>query len=297
MRSAAALALLAFVLAGCAKERPSALSIAACLRDHGATVRTVTFRHSPAGLRDDWTGVAFVSYSTFDPDLNPLARARGRLPGRRPQRPRCSASRPGAEIAAPRPGHRGPGGRERALHLDSARPKLPLSHGRRCLGAAVPGTAVRRTGHVPGTCPEGTVGWRGAPDRRPLRGHLLRPPERLPAGVHPAPDAEGRRLGARARGRRRVQAAELDDAADGDRGQRRAARDPQARRPQRGPARDQARRGALRRPARHGRGGGAREGRRRARPAAAARRRPDAHRAKGSASSSASGRPTSAPST
>ena len=72
MRSAAALALVAFVLVGCAKERPSALSIAACLRDHGATVRTVTFRHSPAGLRDDWTGVAFVSYSTFDPDLNPL---------------------------------------------------------------------------------------------------------------------------------------------------------------------------------------------------------------------------------
>ena len=72
MRSAAALALLAFVLVGCAKERPSALSIAACLRDHGATVRTVTFRHSPAGLRGDWTGVAFVSYSAFDPDLNPL---------------------------------------------------------------------------------------------------------------------------------------------------------------------------------------------------------------------------------
>jgi|KBSMisStaDraftv2_1062788.scaffolds.fasta_scaffold1448015_2 hypothetical protein len=33
----------------------------------------VTFQHySPAGLRDDWTGVVFVSYSTFDPGLNPL---------------------------------------------------------------------------------------------------------------------------------------------------------------------------------------------------------------------------------
>ena len=63
MRSAAALALLAFVLAGCAKERPSALSIAACLRDQGATVHAVTFRYSPAGLHDDWTGVVFVNYS------------------------------------------------------------------------------------------------------------------------------------------------------------------------------------------------------------------------------------------
>ena len=50
---------------------------------------------------------------------------------------------------------------------------------------------------------------------------------------------------------------------DGDAGRR-----PQARRAQRGPARDPAGRGALRRDARHGRGGGAREGRRRARPAA-----------------------------
>ena len=74
MRSAAALALLAFVLAGCAKERPSALSIAACLRDQGASVRTATFQHySPPGVRDDWTGVAFVSYSTLDRDhLGPL---------------------------------------------------------------------------------------------------------------------------------------------------------------------------------------------------------------------------------
>jgi len=72
VRSAAALALLAFVLAGCARERPSALSVAACLRDQGATVRTVTFRHSPARLHDDWTGVSFVSYSSRDPDLHLL---------------------------------------------------------------------------------------------------------------------------------------------------------------------------------------------------------------------------------
>jgi hypothetical protein len=78
VRSAAALALLAFVLAGCAKERPSAFSIAACLRDHRATIRTVTFRHSPAGLRDDWTGVVFLNYSTFDSD-DPAALLRSRL--------------------------------------------------------------------------------------------------------------------------------------------------------------------------------------------------------------------------
>jgi hypothetical protein len=73
VRSASALALLAFVLAGCARERPSALSIVACLRDQGAEVGTATFRHyAPAGLRDDWTGVVFVSYSTLDPDVNPL---------------------------------------------------------------------------------------------------------------------------------------------------------------------------------------------------------------------------------
>jgi hypothetical protein len=66
VRSAAALALLAFVIVGCARERPSALSIAACLRDHGAEVKTVTLRHSPTGPHDDWTGVVFVNYSTFE---------------------------------------------------------------------------------------------------------------------------------------------------------------------------------------------------------------------------------------
>jgi hypothetical protein len=80
VRSAAALALLALVLAGCAQERPSALSIAACLRDHGATVRAVTFRHSPAGLRDDLTGVVFVNYSTFEPfDVGDLSSHRSEL--------------------------------------------------------------------------------------------------------------------------------------------------------------------------------------------------------------------------
>jgi hypothetical protein len=63
VRSAAALALLVSVLAGCADERPSALSLAACLRGQGASVSSTTFRHSPAGLRDDWTGVTFVSYA------------------------------------------------------------------------------------------------------------------------------------------------------------------------------------------------------------------------------------------
>jgi hypothetical protein len=72
VRSAAALALLAFVLAGCAKERPSALSIAACLRDHGATVRAVTFHYSPAGLHDDWTGVVFINYSKSRPATSGL---------------------------------------------------------------------------------------------------------------------------------------------------------------------------------------------------------------------------------
>jgi hypothetical protein len=67
VRSAAALALLAFLFAGCAKERPSALSIAACLRDHGAGVQSVTFRHSPTELHDDWTGVVFVNYSKPEP--------------------------------------------------------------------------------------------------------------------------------------------------------------------------------------------------------------------------------------
>src|SRR5919197_5229646 len=51
--------------------------------------------------------------------------------------------------------------------------------------------------------------------RRPLRGLLHRSPERVPPRVDAAPDAEGRRLRARARGRRRLQAFELDDAADG----------------------------------------------------------------------------------
>jgi len=71
VRSAAALALIAVVLAGCAKERPSALSIAACLRDHGAEVKTVTLRHSPTGPHDDWTGVVFVNYSTFESPRGP----------------------------------------------------------------------------------------------------------------------------------------------------------------------------------------------------------------------------------
>ena len=136
-----------------------------------------------------------------------------------------------------------------------------------------------------------------APDRRPLRGHLHRPAQRLPARVDAAADGQGRRLGARARGRRRVQAVELDDAADRLRGRRRRARRPQARRPQRGPPRDPAARGALRRRARDGRGGRAREGRRRARPAGGARGAARERSRRACASSAASGRPTSARST
>jgi hypothetical protein len=68
VRSAAALALLAFAVAGCARERPSALSIAECLRDQGASTRSTTFRHSPAGLADDWTGVTFIYYAKAGPE-------------------------------------------------------------------------------------------------------------------------------------------------------------------------------------------------------------------------------------
>src|SRR3954447_18187072 len=96
------------------------------------------------------------------------------------------------------------------------------------------------------TRPKQTIPSPGAPDRRPLRGSLLRPPQRRAAGVDEAADAEGRRLGPRPRRRRRIQAVELDDAADGDRGQRRRARRPQARRQERRSPRDPPARGAER---------------------------------------------------
>src|SRR5581483_10239690 len=87
-----------------------------------------------------------------------------------------------------------------------------------------------------------------------------------------AAPAEGRRLGARPRRRRRLQAAQLDDAPDGGRAGGRDDRRPQARRPVGGPARDPPPRGALGGRARAGRGRAAREGRRRARPAGGSRR-------------------------
>ena len=61
-----------------------------------------------------------------------------------------------------------------------------------------------------------------APDRRPLRRRLHRPAHRPPAGGAAADHGQGRRLRARARRRGRLQAAELDDAADRDRGGRTA---------------------------------------------------------------------------
>src|SRR3954447_20466877 len=102
------------------------------------------------------------------------------------------------------------------------------------------------------TRPKQTIPSPGAPDRRPLRGSLLRPPERRAAGVDEAADAEGGRLGAGSRRRRRLQAAQLDDAADGHRGQRRLAGRPQARRQDGGSPRDPPARGAERRESRDG---------------------------------------------
>jgi hypothetical protein len=63
--SAVGLALvLAVVAAGCAQERPSALSIRNCLRDRGAEdVRFGTFAEAPPGIADDWHGVHYVSWA------------------------------------------------------------------------------------------------------------------------------------------------------------------------------------------------------------------------------------------
>src|SRR5581483_9774738 len=57
--------------------------------------------------------------------------------------------------------------------------------------------------------PQRTVRWRGALGRRPLRGRLLGPPLGAPARLDAPPHLQGGRIGARARGRRRIQAAEL----------------------------------------------------------------------------------------
>ncbi len=108
---------------------------------------------------------------------------------------------------------------------------------------------------------------------------------------------QGRRIGARARRRRWLQAAQLDDAADRDRGVDRSRdRRAQARRQERGPARDRRRADDLRRHARHGlprRGRRPQQGRRRGAPAGAAGRAAATGAARASGWCGASGRPTS----
>jgi hypothetical protein len=53
---------LAVVAAGCARERPSALAIRNCLRDHGAEqVRLTRLGEAPPGVHDDWSGVQIVT--------------------------------------------------------------------------------------------------------------------------------------------------------------------------------------------------------------------------------------------
>ena len=134
--------------------------------------------------------------------------------------------------------------------------------------------------------------------RRPLRGHVHRPPDRvLPEAI--------RLLVFKADGSvlvhadsRRLQAAQLDDPADRRSStatsaivvRKRAGRE-------RGPARDPPRRGARGVRARAGRGRRPREGRCRAAPAGGARRAARTRSRTASASSGASGRPRSARST
>ena len=83
-------------------------------------------------------------------------------------------------------------------------------------------TRLRRRVHTARKRPPEFIGWAGAPDRRPLRGSLLRTPERAPSRGAPVDHDQGRRLGADSCRRRRLQAAQLDDAADRDRGVARA---------------------------------------------------------------------------
>ncbi len=140
--------------------------------------------------------------------------------------------------------------------------------------SAVPSRPTRRQTPLGRCVRSGQYGPRGAPHRRPLRCPLHRPAHGRPAGVDARRDAEIRRVGARPRGHRRVQTAELDDSADGDRAGRRSARAPrgaQAGGQGGGPARDPRVRGPERRVARDGRGRSAREGRRRAPPPGGAR--------------------------
>ena len=165
-------------------------------------------------------------------------------------------------------------------------------------GAAGPALPVRSSPVHEHTAfdPTADYGCGNAFDRRPLLRRVLRPPDGPPARGAAPRDAQGGRLGARPRRRRRLQAAQLDDAADGHRGGGRGDRRPQAQ--GRGPAGDHPARGAGRRGPPDGRGRrAAGEGRRGAGPAGAAGRRAGTAAARASGWCGASGRPTSGPST
>ena len=232
-------------------------------------------------------------------DMQPYANLRAwferveRQPGLRRGRRAVRRERgTGSGALALRLNEPGPGARHRDWPFRLSRGQAP--------GRGSTGRAVGQPGAGTWTRPKRTVGSGRAPDRRPLRGLLHRPAVGVPARVDAARDAQVGRLGARPRGRRRVQAAQLDDAADRGRGRgrsARAARRPQAGRQERGPARDPDRRDPQRRRARDGRGRRAREGRRRARPPARARGAARGARATASGSCAASGRPRSGRST
>ena len=153
-------------------------------------------------------------------------------------------------------GDRAPGGAERSLPSRCARKDFsarspPCDTGHPFEGSmdGPKGGCVGRRRLADVSEADSTVR-RGAPHRRPLRGSLHRSAQGLPAGVDTPRDAEIRRIGARPRGRRWVQTAELDDSADGDRAGRRsarAARGAQAGGPGGGPARDPPVRGPERR--------------------------------------------------
>ena len=179
-------------------------------------------------------------------------------------------------------------GERHALHGRDVDPRDAGGHRPQC--------CMARTQHPDLSETDSTVPCR-APRRRPLRSPLHRPAERRPAGVDAAADLQVRRLGARARRRRRVQAAELDDAADRDRGGRRDHSSCGSAREDGGLPRDPPAPRSQRRLARDGRGGGPREGRRRARPAAACSPTGRTRSARSCGWSGASGRPTSGRST
>ena len=104
----------------------------------------------------------------------------------------------------------------------------------------------------------------GAPHCRDMRGLVHRSAERVSTLVDALTHAQSRRVGSDSRRRRWIQASQLDDASDHDRGgggPARADRRTQARREDRGSPRDPHPRAAQRRRPRDGRRGRAREGR------------------------------------